>query len=122
MPRRVAHPESIIATDWVAEHQNDPIQRVLHSKEQTQWLLVESGIVLSTSVVLYGDNNNWFATYGFWQMKLYGHRRVKLMIGDRQKRIAVSHLGARLRVDSEQSQQWTPARPWITAVSTIIRP
>ena len=119
MPARVAHPESIVETDWVAEHLdddnvrlvevdvdinayaeghipgaipldwtaqlNDTISRDILSKEQMQRLLGESGVVRSTNVVLYGDNNNWFATYAFWQMKLYGHRRVKIMNGGRKK-------------------------------------
>ena len=119
MPARVAHPESIVETDWVAEHLdddnvrlvevdvdlnaysgghiagavhwdwtaqlNDAIRRDILSKEQIQRLLGESGIVRSTNVVLYGDNNNWFATYAFWQMKVYGHRRVKIMNGGRKK-------------------------------------
>ena len=119
MPARVAHPESIVETDWVAEHLgdenvrlvevdvdtaayeqghiqgavgwdwtsqlNDTLRRDILSKEQTQKLLGESGITRRTTVVLYGDNNNWFATYAFWQMRLYGHRRLKIMNGGRQK-------------------------------------
>jgi thiosulfate/3-mercaptopyruvate sulfurtransferase len=48
-------------------------------------LLGSSGISPSTTVVLYGDNNNWFATYAFWQMKMYGHQDLKIMDGGRQK-------------------------------------
>ena len=51
-------------------------------------LLGESGIVRSTTVVLYGDNNNWFATYAFWQMRMFGHKRLKIMNGGRVKWIA----------------------------------
>ena len=50
-----------------------------------QRLLGESGISRSTTVVLYGDNNNWFATYAFWQLKGFGHKRVKMMNVGRQK-------------------------------------
>ena len=119
MPARVAHPESIVETEWVAEnlddpdlrlvevdvdldayaqghipgalqwdwvaHLNDSITRDILSRQQMQRLLGESGISRRTTVVLYGDNNNWFAAYAFWQMKLYGHRRVKLMNGGRLK-------------------------------------
>ena len=119
MPARVAHPESIVETDWVADHQddsnlflveidvdtaaydqghipgatgwnwttqlNDTLRRDILSKEQMQRLLGRSGISRSTAIVLYGDNNNWFATYAFWQLKMVGHRRVKLMNGGRQK-------------------------------------
>ena len=119
MPARVAHPESIVETDWVADNLgddgvrlvevdvdtaayeqghiqgavgwdwtsqlNDELRRDILSKEQMQRLLGEAGITRRTTVVLYGDNNNWFATYAFWQMKLYGHRRLKIMNGGRQK-------------------------------------
>ena len=51
-------------------------------------LLGESGIGRDTTVVLYGDNNNWFATYAFWQMRMYGHCALKMMDGGRQKWIA----------------------------------
>ena len=119
MPARVAHPESIVETDWVAEHLNDAnvrltevdvdttayeqghipgavgwnwttqlndtLRRDILKREQMQRLLGESGIGRSTNVILYGDNNNWFATYAFWQMKMFGHRRVRIMNGGRQK-------------------------------------
>ena len=119
MPARVAHPESIVETEWVAENLgdegvvvvevdvdtaaydqghipgaigwnwttelNDTVTRDILSREQMQRLLGASGITKGTTVVLYGDNNNWFATYAFWQMKLYGHRKVKIMNGGRVK-------------------------------------
>ncbi len=119
MPARVAHPETIVETGWVADNLdtenlrfvevdvdttaydqghipgavgwnwttqlNDRLTRDILNKEQMQRLLGESGIGRNTTVVLYGDNNNWFATYAFWQMKIYGHRRLKMMTGGRQK-------------------------------------
>ncbi len=119
MPARVAHPESIVETDWVSDHLgddnlrlvevdvdtnayeqghiegavgwnwttqlNDTLRRDILSKEQMQRLLGESGIGRNTTVVFYGDNNNWFATYAFWQLKMVGHRRAKIMNGGRQK-------------------------------------
>ena len=119
MPARVAHPESIVDTEWVAQHLgddnlklvevdvdtsayeqghiegavgwnwttqlNDTLRRDILTKEQMQRLLGESGIGRNSVVVLYGDNNNWFATYAFWQLKMIGHRRVKMMDGGRQK-------------------------------------
>jgi len=41
-------------------------------------LLGESGISNDTTILVYGDNNNWFAAYAFWQLKYYGHQNVKL--------------------------------------------
>ena len=49
---------------------------------------VASGITPQTTVVLYGDNNNWFAAWAFWQLKIYGHRDVRLMNGGRKKWLA----------------------------------
>src|SRR5262249_56798817 len=48
-------------------------------------LLGESGISNDTTILLYGDNNNWFAAYAFWQLKYYGHQNVKLINGGRKK-------------------------------------
>ncbi len=48
----------------------------------------ESGISNDTTVVLYGDNNNWFAAWALWQLKIYGHRDVRLMNGGRKKWLA----------------------------------
>ena len=47
--------------------------------------MANPGVGPDTTVVLYGDNNNWFATYAFWQMKIYGHADLKIMDGGRQK-------------------------------------
>ena len=55
------------------------------SKEGMEQLLGSAGIDNGTTVVLYGDNNNWFAAWAFWQMKYYGHDDVKLMNGGRAK-------------------------------------
>jgi thiosulfate/3-mercaptopyruvate sulfurtransferase len=51
-------------------------------------LLGKSGIDNRTTIVLYGDNNNWFAAWAFWQLKLYGHQDVRIMNGGRKKWIA----------------------------------
>jgi thiosulfate/3-mercaptopyruvate sulfurtransferase len=48
----------------------------------------ESGVGNDTTVILYGDNNNWFAAWAFWQLKIYGHNDVRLMNGGRNKWIA----------------------------------
>jgi thiosulfate/3-mercaptopyruvate sulfurtransferase len=114
-----AHPESLVSTDWVAEHGSDagvrlvevdvdtsayeqghiagavgwnwqsqlqqPVRRDLASKEEIERLLGGSGIGNDTTVVLYGDNNNWFAAWAFWQLKYYGHGDVRIMNGGRVK-------------------------------------
>ena len=114
-----AHPESLVSTEWVAEHGGDanvrlvevdvdtsayeqghiagavgwnwqsqlqqPVQRDLASKEEIEQLCGASGIGNDTTVILYGDNNNWFAAWAFWQLKYYGHADVRLMNGGRAK-------------------------------------
>lgn len=114
-----AHPEVLVSTQWVADHQNDPkvrlvevdvdtsaydqghvagavgwnwqtqlqdnIRRDLITKQALEQLLGKSGISNDTTVVLYGDNNNWFAAYALWQLKYYGHKDARLMNGGRKK-------------------------------------
>ncbi len=114
-----AHPESLVSTDWVAEHGSDAnvrlievdvdtaayeqghiagavgwnwqsqlqqaVRRDVVSKEEMEQLLGAAGVGNGTTVVVYGDNNNWFAAWAFWQIKYYGHGDVKLMNGGRAK-------------------------------------
>jgi thiosulfate/3-mercaptopyruvate sulfurtransferase len=114
-----AHPETLVSTDWVAQHATDPKVRVVEvdvdtkaydeghvpgaiawawnsqlcdtvrrdilSKAQLEELMASSAISNDTTVVIYGDNNNWFAAWALWQMKVYGHKDVRLMNGGRKK-------------------------------------
>lgn len=61
----------------------DNVRRDVLSREEFAKLMTASGIANDTTVVLYGDNNNWFACYAFWQMKLYGHKDARIMNGGR---------------------------------------
>jgi thiosulfate/3-mercaptopyruvate sulfurtransferase len=63
----------------------DTVVRDVIPKEAIEQLLGKSGIDNNTTVVLYGDNNNWFAAWAFWQLKLYGHGDVRIMNGGRKK-------------------------------------
>ena len=65
----------------------DPLRRDIVSKEAFEELCSRSGISNDTTVVLYGDNNNWFAAWAFWQFRIYGHDedKLKLMNGGRKK-------------------------------------
>ncbi len=117
-----AHPETLVSTDWVAQHASDPnvrivevdvdtkaydeghvpgaigwawssqlcdtVRRDILPKEQLEELLGSSGISNDTTVVIYGDNNNWFAAWALWQLKIYGHKDVRLMNGGRKKWLA----------------------------------
>ena len=66
----------------------DTVRRDILSKEQLEELLASSGVSNNTTVVIYGDNNNWFAAWALWHMKIYGHRDVRLMNGGRKKWLA----------------------------------
>jgi thiosulfate/3-mercaptopyruvate sulfurtransferase len=117
-----AHPETLVTTDWVAQHLSDPkvklvevdvdtksydeghvpnaiawawntqlsdtVRRDILSKDQFEELMSSSGISPDTTVVIYGDNNNWFSAWALWQMKIYGHADVRLMNGGRKKWLA----------------------------------
>ena len=112
-----AHPESLVSTQWVAEHGGDPgvrlvevdvdtsayeqghiagavtwnwqsqlqhnVVRDIVSRDEMEALLSRSGIAPDTAIILYGDNNNWFAAWAFWQLRYYGHQDVRLMNGGR---------------------------------------
>ncbi len=117
-----AHPESLVSTDWVAEHGGDanvclievdvdtaayeqghitgavgwnwqsqlqqPVRRDVVGQAEMEQLLGNAGVDNATTIVLYGDNNNWFAAWAFWQIRYYGHGDVKLMNGGRAKWVA----------------------------------
>src|SRR5258706_10866120 len=119
MANTYAHPESLVETDWVADHSKDPglrlvevdvdtaaydqghiagavgwnwqtqlqdqVRRTLATKPHFEALCGQAGITPETTVVLYGDNNNWFAAWALWQFKYYGHKDVRLMNGGRKK-------------------------------------
>ena len=66
----------------------DTVQRDIVPKAQFEKLIGESGIDNNTTVILYGDNNNWFAAWALWQLKIYGHKDVRLINGGRKKCLA----------------------------------
>ena len=66
----------------------DTVRRDILPKEQLEALLSKAGITPETTVVLYGDNNNWFAAWALWQLKIYGHKDVRLLNGGRKKWLA----------------------------------
>jgi len=78
------HIQNAIAWNWTSQLQ-DNVRRDLLGKQQIEELLSQSGITPDTTVVLYGDNNNWFAAYALWQLKYYGHQDARLMNGGRKK-------------------------------------
>jgi thiosulfate/3-mercaptopyruvate sulfurtransferase len=119
MKTAYAHPDVLVETQWVAEHLQDPVIRLLEvdvdttaydqghipgavgihwkrdletpiirdiaTKEQMETVLGEAGVSNDATMILYGDNNNWFATYAWWLLKYYGHADARIMNGGRKK-------------------------------------
>lgn len=81
------HISNAVHIDWVVDL-NDSIRRDYLNEEQFAALLGRNGISNATTVVFYGDKNNWWATYAFWVFKLFGHEDCRIMNGGRQKWIA----------------------------------
>src|SRR5438093_8054968 len=63
----------------------DPVERDLVDKPTFEGLMSELGIANDTTLVLYGDKNNWCAAYAYWYLKNYGHEDVRIVDGGRQK-------------------------------------
>jgi thiosulfate/3-mercaptopyruvate sulfurtransferase len=63
----------------------DPVERDVVDKPTFERLLGSLGIGNDTTVVLYGDKNNWFAAYAYWYLKIYGHQDLRILDGGRQK-------------------------------------
>jgi thiosulfate/3-mercaptopyruvate sulfurtransferase len=78
------HIENAITFHWRDDLQ-DGLIRDLISKEKFEALLSKNGISNDSTVILYGGNNNWFATYAFWYFKVYGHADVRLLDGGRKR-------------------------------------
>jgi len=81
------HVAAAIGLNWKTDLQQHPV-RDLIDKKQLEALLSKSGVTPDTTIVAYGDNNNWFAAWFFWLLKYYGHKNVKLVNGGRAKWIA----------------------------------
>jgi len=78
------HIPGAVGWNWQTQLQ-DTVRRDLADQRSFSQLAGSAGITPETTVILYGDNNNWFAAWGFWQMKYYGHKDLRLMNGGRKK-------------------------------------
>jgi thiosulfate/3-mercaptopyruvate sulfurtransferase len=78
------HVRGAVKLHWRDDLQ-DPVERDLVGREEFERLMGSRGIGTDTTVVLYGDKNNWFAAYAYWYLKVYGHRDVRILDGGRQK-------------------------------------
>ena len=83
----VGHLPGAVLFDWKKDI-NDPVRRDIVSREGLTGLLRKAGISDDTTVVLYGDFNNWFAAFAFWVLAYYGVKHVRLLNGGRKKWIA----------------------------------
>ena len=81
------HVPGAVGWNWTTQL-CDTLVRDVIPKAKLEELLGNSGIDNNTTIVLYGDNNNWFAAWAFWQLKLYGHQNVQIMDGGRKKWLA----------------------------------
>src|SRR5438128_1615766 len=78
------HISGAVKLHW-REDLQDPIERDLVEKDQFEALMGSRGISNDTTIVVYGDKNNWFAAYAYWYLKIYGHEDVRVLDGGRQK-------------------------------------
>jgi thiosulfate/3-mercaptopyruvate sulfurtransferase len=78
------HVRGAVRLDWRDDLQ-DPVERDLLGRDAFEKLMSSRGISNETTVVLYGDRNNWFAAYAYWYLKIYGHKDVRIVDGGRQK-------------------------------------
>ncbi|MCX6044840.1 MAG: sulfurtransferase [Chloroflexi bacterium] len=80
----IGHIPGAVKVDWHNDL-NDPVMRDYINKEQFEALMKRLGVANDTTVVFYGDKNNWWATYAFWVFQLFGHTNAKVMDGGRIK-------------------------------------
>jgi thiosulfate/3-mercaptopyruvate sulfurtransferase len=78
------HIPGAVQVDWAADL-NDQVRRDYLDKAKFEELMSRIGVTNDTTVVFYGDKNNWWATYAFWVFQLFGHKNAKVMDGGRLK-------------------------------------
>jgi thiosulfate/3-mercaptopyruvate sulfurtransferase len=78
-----SHIPGAVGWDWTSQL-SDGIRRDIVSRDELTALLSRSGIGQDTHILLYGDNNNWFAAWAYWQLKLFGWDKVSLINGGRK--------------------------------------
>src|SRR5947208_6913119 len=81
------HIPGAVGFNWQKELQ-DQVVRAPIGQAQLEELLSSAGVGNDTTIVLYGDNNNWFAAWAFWILKYYGHQDIRLLDGGRVKWLA----------------------------------
>jgi len=105
------HIPGAVNIDWHADL-NDPLMRDYVNPEQFASLLSRNGISPDTTVVFYGDKNNWWASYAFWVFQLFGHKNAKLMNGGRMKWVTEGRELSKERPNYPASNYPVPARDY----------
>ena len=103
------HAPGAVGWNWQSQLQESVVRDVVE-KSEFEKLLGESGIGNDTRVILYGDNNNWFAAWAYWQLKYYGHENVQLMNGGRAKWLAENR-PTTTDVPANAAQSYTAQNP-----------
>ncbi|HLJ66687.1 MAG TPA: sulfurtransferase [Chloroflexota bacterium] len=103
----LSHIPGAVKLDWHAELQ-DPVERDFVSRKGFEDLVSRKGISNDTTVILYGDRSNWYATYAFWLFKLFGHQDARIMDGGRLKW-------------EQEGRPWTRDSPELLATSYTAR-
>ena len=98
------HIKGAVGWNWTTQL-NDIVQRDILSQADFEKLMSESGIKPEDTLILYGDNNNWFAAFALWQAKINGHKDVRLMDGGRKKWVEV------------EKREFTQEKPQVTPTS-----
>ena len=80
----IGHIPGAVKLDWHVDVQ-DKLDRDFIDQQEFEQLMSRWGISNDTTIVLYGDKNNWYACYSFWLFSMYGHRSMKIMNGGRTK-------------------------------------
>lgn len=93
----------------------DTVKRDIASRENFEKLLRNAGVSSDTTVVLYGDNNNWFAAWGAWVFDVYGVKNVKLLDGGRKKWEAEN------RIQSPAAKTYAPGNIKVAAANGKLR-
>jgi thiosulfate/3-mercaptopyruvate sulfurtransferase len=102
------HITGAVGWNWTTQLCDTQVRDII-PRAQLEQLLSASGIDNDTTVILYGDNNNWFAAWAFWQLKIYGHEDVRIMDGGRKKWVA-------------EGRPLTTETPWQPKTTYITRP
>ena len=103
------HLSGAVGWNWQSQL-NDRVRRDIPDGKAFAQLMSEAGVTPKTTVVLYGDNNNWFAAFAFWLLQVYGHKSAKLMNGGRAKWAAEGRALVTARPDVRSTKYPVPKR------------